>query len=351
MTRAELPGELKTVRPAEISDWNELVENHPDHSLFHTRNWANVLMDSYGCKPQYIGQFNQGHLEALMPIMALKSPVTGHRGISLPYSDYCYPLLSNASQAEDLFNKARAIGKELGWRFIQIRGNLEGWQPAAPYKIFNRHTLALSEDSARILKSFRSNYRRKIRKAEKADLTIKLNRSSEAMEAYFKLHCLTRKRHGLPPQPHYFFKNIFRHVIDQGLGFIVLAYDGGEVVAGSVYLHFGKKAIYKFGASTDKARQKEANFLVMWRAIEYCCQQGISEFCFGRTGVEHKGLNQYKDGWGADCRSLLYYQYDLRQSAFQEDQLTSGSGGYGFFRKMPMPLLKFAGTVLYPHIG
>ena len=44
-----------------------------------------------------------------------------------------------------------------------------------------------------------------IKKALKEGVEVQLHNSFESVKSFFKLNCMTRKRHGLPPQPFKFF--------------------------------------------------------------------------------------------------------------------------------------------------
>ena len=50
-----------------------------------------------------------------------------------------------------------------------------------------------------------------VRKAEKEGVCAEVSTSAEAIEVYYGLHCETRRKHGVPPQPFSFFQNIFRN--------------------------------------------------------------------------------------------------------------------------------------------
>ncbi len=124
-----------------------------------------------------------------------------------------------------------------------------------------------------------------------------------------------------------------------------------KVIAGAIYFHFGKKATFKYGASDIKYQQLRANNLVMWEAIKFYCQSGYEKFCFGKTESEHKGLLQFKNGWGAREHTIKYYKYDLRSDKYVKD----GSLVSGFhnkvFRKMPIPLSKMISSLSYKYMG
>ena len=170
------------------------------------------------------------------------------------------------------------------------------------------------------------------------------------MQKFYRLNCITRKVHGLPPQPLSFFKKIHERVISAEHGFVALASHSNRVVAGAVFFLFGSRAIYKYGASDRHHQHLRANNLVMWEAIRWCAANGFKGFSFGRTEPENKGLLQFKRGWGTREDHLNYYKFDFREKCF----LSKKSGlktSYHFFRHLPLPLLRLTGSLLYRHVG
>src|SRR6266480_1894865 len=83
--------DLRILDPLHDADWDRLVVSHPDGNFFHSAVWAKVLVQTYGHKPFYLAFFRQCQPVALVPIMEIKSPFTGRRGICLPFSDFCCP--------------------------------------------------------------------------------------------------------------------------------------------------------------------------------------------------------------------------------------------------------------------
>ena len=130
----------------------------------------------------------------------------------------------------------------------------------------------------------------------------------------------------------------------------MLAYLKGDCLAGAVYLHFGETAIFKFGASSKKFQHLRPNNLVMWEAIRECAKRGLRSLSFGRTETNHKGLLQFKRGWGPSEARLFYYKYDLKKNRLAVDRPGRKISGKAFWL-MPSPLLKIAGKVLYKHAG
>lgn len=171
------------------------------------------------------------------------------------------------------------------------------------------------------------------------------------MREFFRLNCLTRKEHGLPPQPLKFFKKVYEHLISKGLGFIVLASYKGVNIAGAVCFHCGGKGIYKYGASERKYQHLRANNLVMWEAIRLSIRQGCTSFSFGRTEPDNQGLIQFKSGWGAKEETIRYHRYDLKTDTFIHGRPYGRAFYHKILRKMPVPLSRVAGELLYRHVG
>ena len=156
--------------------------------------------------------------------------------------------------------------------------------------------------------------------------------------------------HGLPPQPFYFFKDIYKHILSLKKGFVVLAVFNERPVAGAVYFHIGGKAIFKYGASDRNYQHLRPNNLVMWEAIKWYARNGFKHFSFGRTEPENTGLLQFKQGWGPREEIINYYKYSLEKDSFVKDHFR-GRTSYIFFKKLPSPLLNLIGFLFYRHVG
>jgi lipid II:glycine glycyltransferase (peptidoglycan interpeptide bridge formation enzyme) len=237
------------------------------------------------------------------------------------------------------------------WEFLEMRGGEALVRDVSPSTCYDRHVLALHGNVDKVFSGLRSNYRAKIRKASEHNLRVEMLHSPEAMAAYYQLHCLTRRRHGLMPQPAYFFKKIQAHLIAKDLGFVTLVTHKGRAVAGAVFFTFGQQALYKFGASDLRWQHLYPNYLLFWHVIQWLCQQHYTELCFGRTSLENQGLRQFKAGWGTQKSRIHYYKYDLKTASFLPPSHSSTDSGSRLCQKMSLTLLQLAGSVVYRHLG
>jgi CelD/BcsL family acetyltransferase involved in cellulose biosynthesis len=346
------PERLAVINPLERPDWDALVAANPDCSFFHGSGWARVLHDTYGHQPHYFCRFAGGNLHGLLPVMEVSSPVTGRRGVSLPFSDFCQPLSAGDRGEAGLYELAMEHGRGRGWRYLECRGNDSHWPGASPSLAFYGHVADLDREPAAMFQSLDSSVRRGIRKAEgTTGLRIEFGNQPAAMRTYYALHCRTRQRHGLPPQPFRFFENITRHVLAQGHGFVATARFENQPVAAAVFLQHGRQVLYKFGASDQAFQHLRPNNLMMWEAVKHCATLGFKSLHLGRTSVANEGLRRFKLGFGAREEKLEYRRYDFRQRKFVTDTDRADGWVNHVFRRLPSPALRLAGRLLYPHLS
>lgn len=148
-----------------------------------------------------------------------------------------------------------------------------------------------------------------------------------------------------------FFRNIDREIIKTGYGFIVVAKAGTQPVAAAVFLHSGREAIFKFGASDARALSLRPNNLVMWSAIEHLAAAGFHKLRFGRTDLTDDGLRRFKRSWGALEQPIRYFRYEgmTRPSC---DRVSRRSHEFykRIFRRLPLFVNRTVGKLVYPHL-
>jgi hypothetical protein len=342
---------ITIVNPIDWPNWDSLILSHSNYSFFHSSAWARVLSEAYGYKPLYFTIFDSDAISACLPVMEVNSFITGKRGVSLPFTDHCEPLIRDPAQFEALLNYVKEYGKRSGWKYLELRGGqtlLPGAQPSITYL---GHTLDLTPGEPVLIASLRDSTRRNIKKAGKEGVKIAVSDAMDSVTAFYELNQATRKHHGLPPQPFSFFEKLHRHVISTGSGFVVLASYFDAVIAGAVFVHAGAKAMYKYGASKREYQELRANNLVMWEALKHYGEGGYETLCFGRTDPDNKGLQAFKHGWGTEERTINYYRHDLRQNDFVTQRTQVNGFSTMVFGKLPIPVLNAIGSLAYRHMG
>lgn len=297
-----------TRRPIGDPAWQQIVDSSPDATVFHHPDWAMLLARTYGYEPfLLVREDGTGAIRSGAPFLSVRSRLTGHRLVSLPFTDYS-PVLARDEAARADF--ARAL---VAWRglvatpAIEVHGELPSTPGVHPVVQGVRHLLPLECGPGVLYRSFKgTQVERAIRKAERSEVTVRLDRSAEGMSLYYELHCLTRKRQGVPVQPRRFFEHLWSGLIAGGKGFIALAEHRGVPIAGAVFLGWNRHLIYKYGASDPTAWRLRPNNLLFWKVMEWACADGYAVLDFGKTELSNRGLRDFKTRWGASELPLMY---------------------------------------------
>ena len=334
--------------PTRDSAWDQSMAAIPGYSFFHSSAWAKVLHESYRNQPFYLALQGKGGASGGLPLMEVNSSLTGRRGVSLPFTDECAPLPADHRESRSLLEKAIELGRERGWRYFSCHGGGNFFsETKTQTPSYFSHLVDLRKTPKELFASFGEGIRRAIRKAQSARVQVEMASTLEALWSYYGLHCLTRRRHGMPPQPWSFFRQIHRHILASGQGFVALARHRNRPVAGAVFFSLGRQAIFKYGASNESFQGLRPNNLVMWEAIQLLTLKGIQELSLGRTSLTNEGLRRFKAGWGSVEHSLWYLKYDYKLQAFAREKDEAYGWHNGIFRRLPLPISRLLGAFLY----
>jgi hypothetical protein len=282
--------------------------------------------------------------------MEVRSLFTGRRGVCLPFSDACEPLIFDPEAVGLVRDRLIRLAQERRWKYLEIRGGKFLQLAARPATKFYGHTLDLRGGAEQLSIRFASPVRRAIRKTERSGVSAAIVRNRKIITDFYRLHVQTRRRHGLPPQPISFFLNIYDHIIKPGFGFIVLAQQGSRPIAAAIFFRFGKNALYKYGASDRKFQELRANNLAMWQGIQFLTRTGAEKLHFGRTECENDGLRRFKLSWDTEEDTIDYFRVDPsgRQCLIAAPH---DSGAHKrIFGRSPLVFNRLAGSLIYPHL-
>jgi Acetyltransferase (GNAT) domain len=342
--------QMRILNPLHDPGWDHVVALHRDAGCFHTSAWAKVLHQTYNHQPFYL-QFSCGRrLAALIPLMEVRSPFTGRRGVCLPFSDACEPLMFDPEAIGLIRDRLVRFARDRRWKYLEIRGGK--FFPLAPDSVakFYGHTLDLHNGGEELITHFASPVRRAIRKAQRSDVSAVVVRNRAAMVDFYRLHVQTRRRHGLPPQPASFFLNIYEHIVRPGLGFIVLAQHRSRPIAAAIFFRLRKNALYKYGASDKRFQALRANNLVMWHGIQVLAHAGAEKLHFGRTECENDGLRRFKLSWGTEEETIGYFRVDPSGRLGLAPAALSSGFHKRIFGRLPLVFNRLAGSMIYPHL-
>jgi CelD/BcsL family acetyltransferase involved in cellulose biosynthesis len=349
---------LFRIDPLTDPRWETLLAQHADASVFHSRAWLEALRRTYGYQSfAFTSAAPKEPLRDGLPFCSVENWITGRRLVSVPFSDHCKPLLA---QPSDLQNFVAAIQEEAlrgRWRYFEIRpgcpvpSDVALCQSSAEYAF---HQLDLRPDLATLYANFhKDSIRRKIRRAEREGLKCEAGTTERNLDAFYRLMTITRQRHGVPPQP----KKWFRNLIDcfgPALQ-ICVASKNGHAVAAMLTLRYKNTLVYKYGGSDTRFNNLGSVQWLYWEAIQRAKSEGLQQFDLGRCDMDQPGLMRFKRRWGAAESHLTYF----RISRSDRPLHVFDSNGPDWkvraskkvFAHMPSWMLPRVGNLLYKHVG
>jgi hypothetical protein len=342
-----------TFNPLEDPRWAGFGTRHPHFSVFHTTGWLEALNRTYGYEPIVYSTSPAGAtLTSGIVFCRISSWLTGRRLVSLPFADHCEPLLANVDEGREIFNSLQSALDREKFKYIEIRPlcAIEENHPQLENgSSFCFHSLDLRPSLADLFRSFqKDSTQRKIRRAEREGLGYEAGRSQRLLNDFYRLSLLTRRRHGIPPQPVEWFQNLIACMRDRLT--IHMAFNDDRAIAGILTLRHGHTLVYKYGCSDANFHKLGGMPFLFWKAIQEAKEHDLWEFDLGRSDCDNAGLIAFKEHLGATRATLVYKRWTARnQSSLNE--------GYGMkFAKrvmghLPGTLLTTAGKLLYRHVG
>ncbi len=180
-----------------------------------------------------------------------------------------------------------------GWRFsgdqIQFR---------------NTALLDLRRPEDDLLADMKSKTRYNVRLAGRRGVEIRGGNEAD-LETFHRLYAETAGRQGFAIRPPGYYHDAWESFLEAGAAHLLLAETQGETVAGLILFTFGPTAWYMYGASSDRHRRDQPNYLLQWEAIRRAKAAGCTLYdLWGAPDelVESDpmwGVYRFKEGLGA----------------------------------------------------
>ena len=189
--------------------------------------------------------------------------------------------------------------KERGWRFseeqIQFRNTVE---------------LALDRPEEEILAAMKSKTRYNIRLAGRKDVVVHRGTPAD-FPTIAAMYETTAKRDDFTIRPPGYYLDIWTAFYEAGMAQPFIATYEGTPLGAVIAVAYGERAIYMYGASNQKERNRMPNYLLQWEAIRWaknegCGGQGCAVYDFWGAPDEFVesdslwGVWRFKSGFNGD---------------------------------------------------
>ena len=342
---------IHLINPLSDSRWDDLVARHPRASVFHRRGWLEALHRTYGYTPLVFTSAPEAQsLKDGIVFCRVSSWITGTRLVSLPFCDHCEPLIDDVGESQEFINHLQAECERARWKYVELRPFSDG-QGGYGLPISNSywfHELDITPSLERLFKGLhKTSIQGKIRRANRERISCEAGRSEQLVGEFYRLLLVTRRRHGLPPQPRKWFETLLECMGDNVQ--ITLARWGRVPIAAVLTLRHGACVVYKYGCSDQRFHNLGGMPFLMWHMIEDGKASGAEWIDFGRSDLDNQGLINFKDRLGTTRKLLTYYRYTHRKGSNATSRWKPRR--FWGFSILPNTALSTAGRILYKHVG
>jgi len=340
------------INPETDRRWRVLVESHPRASIFHTAEWLEALRRTYGyIATVFTTSAPEDPLTNGVAFCRLNSWLTGSKLVSIPFSDHCEPLAHNEEDVTALISAARTSGAGK-LKNVEIRPRRSDLTLQGVFRLDRQHYLHFLDLRPSLgeiyLRFHKDCIQRKIRRADREGVTLERGNSDSILQEFYQLLLLTRRRHGLPPQPLAWFRNILQCLRSRAT--IHIARMNGRPIASILTLHHQQTVVYKYGCSDARFHNLGAMPRLFWQIIQEAKCEQLQELDLGRSELGNEGLIRFKDHLGATMTPLNYWRSsETMKNRANTDLLRLISKN--FVSYLPDGFFRLAGEVFYRHVG
>ncbi|MEW2636419.1 peptidoglycan bridge formation glycyltransferase FemA/FemB family protein [Streptomyces sp. NPDC048389] len=189
-------------------------------------------------------------------------------------------------------------------------GDGDGFTKGQPRFVFQLPIVGKTLDE--IQHGFNQQWRRNIKKAEKADVQVARG-DYEDLPTFHALYLETAERDGFTPRPLPYFQRMWTALSAEHPDRVrlYLAHHHGDVLSAATMLTVGKHTWYSYGASTSRKRELQPSNALQWRMMSDAHQLGADVYDMrGITDMldesSHQlGLLRFKVGTGGQVAEYI----------------------------------------------
>jgi len=295
---------VRSLTPTIITDatwWNDALRELPMAHILQTWEWGEFKHRTTGWQPTRIA-FKQGQDVVAMVSVGTRriAPFTVMYAPKAPAMPTHDPALIEAvlvaleRMARRRGNIWLKIDPDVVWatglpQSEEERFTAEGriftellqahrWKSSKDQPQFrNTVTLDLTASEDVLLANMSQTTRRKVRTAEKKDVTIRLGGLAD-LPILYDLYRTTSERDGFLIRPLDYYRQAWQQFMERGLAQPLIAEHAGTPIAHVILYHFGKTCWYFYGASSNDERNRMPNYLLQWESMRWAKAHGYTTY-------------------------------------------------------------------------
>ncbi|HLX58812.1 MAG TPA: peptidoglycan bridge formation glycyltransferase FemA/FemB family protein [Ktedonobacteraceae bacterium] len=178
------------------------------------------------------------------------------------------------------------------------------FHPVQPVQPIRTIVLDLAAGDDSLLANMKEKWRYNIRLAGRKGVQVRVARTQEDVEAWYRLLQITGRRDHFGIHTFDYYWRAWQLFAPRQQAQLLLAEYEGQLLAGIFVGCMARQAIYLYGASSNEHRNLMPNYLLQWEAIRWAREQGATSYDFwgipqtDDAGEAMAGVYRFKSGWG-----------------------------------------------------
>jgi FemAB-related protein (PEP-CTERM system-associated) len=346
--------------------------------------WKKIIENTYGHKTYYlvaesVDSASPPSICGILPLVHMKHILFGNRLISVPFFDMAGILADSPEAEQALLSEAIRLAGKLKANTVELRQTkpFAFSPPSSPMKPMNQESpqhsarrtshlkpsaqslsvkshkvrmiLELPDSSEKLMTSFKSKFRTKIKKTFKNGLEAKIGRS-KLLDDFYKVFLVNMRDLGSPVHS----PKLIQSVLEEypGKANLVIVYKEGEPIAGGMMVGFHNILENPWASALKQYARLRPNTLLYWTMLDYACNNGYRYFDFGRS-TPGEGTFVFKEQWGAKPEFLHWHYVPLKgkPSDTESTDKSNFERAIHYWQKLPVPVTRIVGPMIRKHIG
>lgn len=345
--------DISRVRVCALDDsgcaqWDAFVRATPNATFFHLSAWRELIARVFRHRCHYLYAERDGRVQAVLPLVEVRSLIFGHSLSSLPFGVYGGIAGSDLEAAAALETHATELARELGVAHIEYR-NLHARHPDWPRQdLYVTFRKSLASDEEANMLAIPRKQRAMVRKGIKNALSARLD---DDVERFFAVYADNVHRHGTPVMPKRWFQEL-RNTFGEDCEVMTICDSTGRPVSSVMSFYFRDEILPYYAGDLPAARDLAANDFKYWELMRRALARGCRTFDYGRSKVG-TGPYGFKKNWGFEPTPLSYEYVLLRRDAIPQNNPMNPKyrAFITLWQRLPLALVNALGPHIVRNLG
>lgn len=313
---------IKIVDATDQAKWDAFVTSHDDANFLQAWAWGNFHLARKKTVVRRVAINDKDEI-----IAAYVGQVeTAKRGTYMAIAGG--PILDwqNDELVQAIFDDIKEQGKQNHCVFVRIRPQIIdneqnrklfeeelGLKSAPIYlSVELAGILDLTKSEEEILANASQGLRRKIRKAQKNNITVTVSTDPKDIKTFYEIQLQTAARQKFVEFSEDFLRKQFEAFAEYDEVRLYTAKLGDEILAQNFMIFYGNEASYHYGVSTDLGTKYSGAPLLHMQAMRDARERGIKRYNFwgitklDETSHRFYGVSQFKRSFGVEELPYLH---------------------------------------------